>query len=79
MRGRQSQSSTPRPARLRRADGVGWRHSRHAPVPRGDFWPVFAVVLFDDEDEVVALANDTEYGLAAAIWTRDVSRAVSVL
>ncbi|HEU4658868.1 MAG TPA: aldehyde dehydrogenase family protein, partial [Capillimicrobium sp.] len=40
------------------------------------FGPVVTVTPFDDVDEAVALANDTEYGLSAAVWTRDVSRAV---
>ena len=39
------------------------------------FGPVLAVTPFDDEDEAVALANGTPYGLAAYVHTRDVSRA----
>ncbi|GEB50049.1 aldehyde dehydrogenase [Streptomyces cacaoi] len=39
------------------------------------FGPVVAVMPFDTEDELVALANGTEYGLAAGVWTRDLARA----
>lgn len=38
------------------------------------FGPVATIVTFSEESEAVALANDTEYGLAAYIYTRDVSR-----
>ncbi|HEY5858570.1 MAG TPA: aldehyde dehydrogenase family protein [Aldersonia sp.] len=39
------------------------------------FGPVGTVIPFDTPDEALAIANDTDYGLAATIWTRDVSRA----
>ena len=41
------------------------------------FGPVMSVIPFSDVDEVVAMANDNEYGLAAAVWTNDIKKALN--
>jgi betaine-aldehyde dehydrogenase len=42
------------------------------------FGPVLAVIPFDTEDEAVAMANDTPYGLASSVWTSQVDRGLRV-
>ena len=42
------------------------------------FGPVACVIRFKTEEEVVAMANDSEYGLGGAVWTRDINRAFRV-
>jgi succinate-semialdehyde dehydrogenase/glutarate-semialdehyde dehydrogenase len=68
-------------------EGAGWFYEPTvlADVPTSAdlareeiFGPVAPVTSFSDDDEAVRLANDTEYGLVAYLFTRDLSRAIRV-
>lgn len=52
--------------------------SNLAIVQKETFGPVLTMQVFDTEQEAIALANNSEYGLSASIWTRDVDRPLRV-
>jgi betaine-aldehyde dehydrogenase len=52
--------------------------SRLPIVQQEVFGPVLTMQVFDTEAEAVALANDSEYGLSASVWSRDVDRPLRV-
>lgn len=75
----------------RAVDGTGWDDgyflrpmiaSNIAPdaplVTQEQFGPIVPVLPFDDEDQAVAWANDSEFGLAASVWSADIPHALSV-
>lgn len=72
----------PEPSELRPATGYFYLptvldgcHREMKVVREETFGPILTVESFRDEEEAVALANDTEYGLAGAVWSGDTARA----
>jgi acyl-CoA reductase-like NAD-dependent aldehyde dehydrogenase len=42
------------------------------------FGPVLAIITFDDVEEAIAIANRSQYGLVAGVWTRDINKAMTI-
>ena len=66
------------PGEFRAGDHLCGCDSQHDHLPRGDLWACWLRNPFDTEEEAIALANGTTYGLAGGVFTKDIKRAIRV-
>ena len=80
LRARRQEPPRPRRGPVRRADDLHRRQATSMRIAQEEvFGPVLAVIPFEDEAEAIAIGNDVAYGLAAAVWTRDLRRAMTMV